>query len=214
MKQAKFLLTKPLVLLGAGGHAVVLLGLIRQLNLSLLGVCDPQLSKEDIKEWQGIPVLGDDNFLNNIDNGQVELVLGVGQTIGNKIRQSIYQRYTQQGFIFPALVHPKAFVDPSAKLGNGVQVMAGAIIQPNVIIEENVIVNTCASIDHDCLVGSHVHIAPGATVCGGVRIENGAFIGAGSIVVQEVSIGTDAIVTAGTVLKNSLSAHQKSSKRN
>lgn len=206
------MLTKPLVLLGAGGHAKVLLGLIRQLNLSLLGVCDPKLSKENVKEWEGITVLGDDSFLNNM-NDHVELALGVGQIIGSKVRQLIYQRYTQQGFVFPVLVHPKAFVDPSAKLGNGVQVMAGAMIQPNVTIEENVIVNTCASIDHDCLVGSHVHIAPGATVCGGVRIENGAFIGAGSILVQEVSIGTDAIVTAGTVLKSNLSAHQKSNKR-
>lgn len=191
----------------------MLLGLLRQLQLSLLGVCDPELSKENVEEWLGIAVLGGDDFLINKDYSQVELVLGVGQIVGSKVRQLIYKRYTQQGFIFPPLVHPKAFVDPSAKLGNGVQVMAGAIIQPNVTIEENVIVNTCASIDHDCLVGSHVHIAPGATVCGGVRIENGAFVGAGSVTIQGVTIGTDAIVTAGTVLKNDLPAHQQSNKR-
>lgn len=201
------------MLLGAGGHAKVLLGLIRQLKLDLLGVCDPELSKKNIKEWQGIEVLGDDRILDDLDTDQVELVLGIGQIIGSNVRQSIYQRYVQKGFVFPTLVHPVAFVDPSVSLGNGVQVMAGAIIQPDVTIGENVIVNTAASIDHDCLVGSHVHIAPGATVCGGVRIENGTFIGAGSVIVQELTIGSGAVVTAGTALKRNLSANQKANQR-
>lgn len=201
------------MLLGAGGHAKVLLGLIRQLKLDLLGVCDPELSKKNIKKWQGIDVLGDDHILDDLENDQVGLALGIGQIIGSNVRQSIYQHYVQKGFVFPTLIHPAAFVDPSVSLGNGVQVMAGAIIQPDVTIGENVIVNTSASIDHDCMVGSHIHIAPGATVCGGVRIEHGVFIGAGSVIVQERSIGSGAVVTAGTVLKSSLSANQQSSQR-
>lgn len=211
--EADFSPAKPLVLLGAGGHAKVLLGLIRQLNLHLLGVCDPALSAKQVAEWQGLPVLGDDDYLNTQEIDQIELVLGVGQIIGNKIRQSIYERFSNKGFIFPSLIHPNAFVDPSACLGKGVQIMAGAIVQPDARIGDNVIVNTSASIDHDCVIGSHVHVAPGATVCGGVQIESEAFIGAGSVIVQELVIGRSSVVPAGTLLTKNLPPFQKASKR-
>lgn len=205
--------TKPLILLGAGGHAKVLLGLIQQCELPIFGICDPTLWEANIKEWNGLPVLGDDSFLDSRKCNDFDLVLGVGQLVNSKLRKTIYQRFTEMGFTFPNLIHPTAFVDPSVSLNKGVQVMAGAVIQPGVTIGENVIVNTSASIDHDCKIDAHVHIAPGATLCGGVQIESEAFIGAGSTIIQEISIGRGSVVTAGSLLSSNLPPNQKTKKR-
>ena len=45
-----------------------------------------------------------------------------------------------------------------------------------------------------------MHIAPGATICGGVTVEDSVFIGAGATVIQSVHIGANSIIAAGAVV--------------
>jgi UDP-perosamine 4-acetyltransferase len=193
----------PLVLLGAGGHAKVLAALARVAGFQILGVCDPVLAAECVRDWEGLEVLGDDGAIESLSPDRVSLILGIGQLVSGNIRERLYSSWRERGFAFPSLVHPFAWVAADAKLGPGVQVMAGAVIQPGCKVDENSIINTRATVDHDCCVGRNVHVAPGSTLCGSVRVYNNAFIGAGSTVVQGVSIGEGAVVGAGvTVVKN------------
>lgn len=198
-----------LILLGAGGHAKVLHALALSLGHDLFGVCDPDLASRGVREWRGLPILGDDAVLKSLDPGKFGIINGIGSIAGSTTRQDVYDRVRKLGFGFPALVHPTAWVADDATLGDGVQVMAGAIVQPDCSIGVNSIVNTRASIDHDCHLGAHVHIAPGATLCGGVLIGDGTFIGAGAIVIQGISIGSCATVGAGTTLVKSLQDMEK-----
>ncbi len=197
---------KPLVILGAGGHAKVLLALVQSVGFEVLGVCDPALADQGIEEWRGISVLGGDNALEALDPRSIELVNGLGQLVGGTGRRSIFQRLKQQGFRFPVLVHPTAWVDQSAILHEGVQIMAGAVIQADVVIGANSIINTRAGIDHDCRLGEDVHVAPGATLCGGVQVEGRAFIGSGATVIQGLKVGVEAVVGAGATLSRNLEA--------
>jgi len=75
--------------------------------------------------------------------------------------------------------------------------MAGVVIQPGCAIGENSIINTRAGVDHDCRIGHDVHVAPGATLCGTVTVEDGAFIGAGATVIQGLRVGARAVVECG-----------------
>lgn len=197
---------RPLILLGAGGHAKVLLALARAAGLTVRGVCDPALAAQGAGEWNALPVLGGDEALERIDPAAVGLVLGVGQLVGQERRAAMYARLAQKGFTFPPLVHPAAWVAPSVRIAPGVQVMAGAVVQPDCTIGENSIINTRASIDHDCRIGANVHIAPAATLCGGVMVADLAFVGSGATVIQGLSIGEGAVVGAGTTLLQDLPA--------
>ncbi|MGY2285380.1 acetyltransferase [Pseudomonas gingeri] len=199
---------KPLVLLGAGGHAKVLLSLIQASGLELLGVCDPALSLQGVTLWRGIRVLGGDDALDVIDPLSVGLVNGVGQLVGSSGRHSIFVGLKKKGFYFPSLVHPAAWVDSTAVLQEGVQVMAGAVIQADVSIGANSIINTRSAIDHDCCLGADVHIAPGATLCGGVHVGAQAFIATGATVIQGLTVGEGSVVGAGAVLVRNLLARQ------
>ena len=194
----------PLVLLGAGGHARVLVALARAAGYEILGVCDPVLAARNVAKWEGLSVLGDDQALKHLAPDRVELMLGVGQLAAGNVREQIYVSWRAQGYAFPALVHPTAWTAPSVVLRDGVQVMAGAVIQPNCDIGENSIVNTRASVDHDCRIGRDVHVAPGATLCGSVTVEDRAFIGAGATVIQGVRVGKSAVVGAGVTLVRDL----------
>lgn len=200
---------RALVLLGAGGHARVLLALIRAAGYSVLGVCDPHLAAGGQSSWEGLDVLGDDETLAaRLGPDQVALALGVGQLSSGTQRERIYNQWRSRGYVFPPLVHPTAWLANDAMLADGVQIMAGAIIQPGCSIGENSIINTRVSVDHDCRISSNVHLAPGATLCGSVHVAAGAFIGAGAVIIQGVHIGEHAVVGAGATLVRKLESYQ------
>lgn len=196
------------VILGAGGHARVLLALMRAAGYEVQGVCDPRLVADGTSSWEGLDVLGDDAVLAKcFDPDQIVLALGVGQLSAGTLRSRIYDQWRNRGYEFPALVHPTAWLASDVVLAEGVQVMAGSIIQPGCVIGENSIINTRASVDHDCNIAANVHVAPGATLCGSVSVASGAFIGAGAVIIQGLHIGEQAIVGAGATLVRDLGPH-------
>ena len=191
------------ILLGAGGHARVVLALARSLGFDVVGVCDPTITGQ----WQGLVVLGDDSALRAQDR-DIVLLNGLGKLPGGTRRRMVQDHWQGHGFAFPALVHPAAWVAPDAALGAGVQVMAGAVAQLGCRIGAGTIVYTRAGVDHDCTLGTDVHIGPGATLCGGVTVGDGAFVGAGATVVQGLTLGAEAVLAAGAVLVRDLGAGQ------
>lgn len=195
---------RPLILLGAGGHAKVLVGLVEALGRNFAGVCDPVLAQANLCDWRSIKVLGDDSALARFDPEEFELVLGFGPTPNSTKRADVFNALVERGYHLPSLVHPSAIVDRTAAINDGVQVMAGAIIQPDCLIGMNAVVNTSASVDHDTVIERDAHIAPGAVLCGGVKIGVGAFVGASATLLPLVEIGAHSLVAAGSTLARSL----------
>lgn len=97
---------------------------------------------------------------------------------------------------FPILIHPKAWASPSATIGEGTVIMAGAVVQAEALIGKHVIVNTGATVDHDAIVGDYAHIAPGAHLCGNVHVGEGALVGVGVGVAPNTKIPAWSLVKA------------------
>jgi len=193
-----------IVILGGGGHARVLIELIRVSgNYKIVGVLDPRL-KKGVKVLD-VPVLGGDELLNELFNSGVAMAcIGVGSIRDNSIRRKLYEKVKQIGFSVPSLLHPKAVLSETSKIAEGVQVMVGTIVQVNNFIDENTIINTGAIVEHDCIIGKHVHICPGTIISGGCIIGDSAFIGAGATVIQGIKIGKNTIVAAGSLVVNNV----------
>jgi sugar O-acyltransferase (sialic acid O-acetyltransferase NeuD family) len=192
---------RPLIVIGAGGHAKVLIDAlqIQKQKRELLGVVDADLSKHGIAVL-GVELLGTEEIILEHRAGDVELVNGVGSVSSMDARATAFERWRGRSYTFATVVHPSAIVARSAELASGVQVMAGAVIQAESVVSENTIVNTRASIDHDCVIGAHCHVAPGATLSGGVRVGERTHIGVGACVVQGVVIGSRCLIAAGAVV--------------
>lgn len=192
-------MTLPVVVIGGGGHARVVLDTLRTAGLAVSGVVDPRPETAD-RLPAGIQLIGRD--LQEIKADRVQVVLGVGSIdVGEKNpRPRIFADTKAAGFTFMLLRHPSAILSAAVELGDGVQIMAGAILQPGVSVGANCIVNTGASLDHDCRIGDHVHIAPGAVLSGGVIVGDGSHIGTGAIVIQNVRIGAGSMIAAGAVV--------------
>lgn len=190
---------KSCILIGAGGHARVVQELAELCGANIVGVCDPKFEDTAEQQWNGLRVLGGDAYLAETDPTSVLLLNGVGMLPGNGIRKTVYDRFTQMGFRFPPLLHPFAWVSTSASICDGAQIMAGVVVQPGARIGENTIVNTRSSIDHDSYLGANCHLAPGAILCGDVRIGDSSFIGAGATVVQAVIVAPGRVIKAGSL---------------
>ncbi len=192
---------KPVILLGAGGHAKVLLDILLEQNIEILGIAEKD-GADLPPDLCGVPVIGSDSDVQQYPPDKVELVNGIGSIGSTALRQKVYEKFKRQDYCFAQVIHPRAVVSRRALLGEGVQIMAGAVVNIGTRIKENSIINTNASVDHDCLIGAHVHIAPGVTLSGGVMVGDGSHIGTGTSVVQGLEIGTHVIVGAGAVVVN------------
>lgn len=202
MTKVRYLLIKPLVILGAGGHTSVLVDILRQNQREILGLVSPDVDI-DREVLADICHYYHDEDVLTFESDNIVLVNGIGSLPGNTLRTKIYKKFTMLGFTFDSVVAPSAIVSPYAKLGQGVQVMAGAIIQAGAVIGDNTIINTGAIIEHDCVIGSHNHIAPGVTLSGEVHTSDQVHVGTGASVVQCIAIGDNVVIGAGaTITKN------------
>lgn len=191
---------KQLIILGGGGHAKVLLSALRASHRPVLGFTDLDASKTTLL---GLARLGTDDAVASHPPDRVELVNGLGSVKTTELRRRIFDRFRALGYTFAQVIHPAANIAAEVDLGEGVQIMAGAVIQPGCRLAENCVVNTLASVDHDCQLDAHVHVAPGAVLSGEVHVGAGSHIGTGARIIQSVTIGKGCVVGAGaTVLKN------------
>jgi sugar O-acyltransferase (sialic acid O-acetyltransferase NeuD family) len=190
-------LNRPLILIGAGGHARVLLSTLLLQERQILGFVDSHRIGADLL---GLAQLGGDDAVLTYDPSEILLVNGVGSPASISKRLKAYEYFRTEGYSFASVIHPGSIVAPEAKLADGVQIMAGAIVQTGCVIEEDSIINTGARIDHDCVIRAHAHVAPGAVLSGNVHVGHRAHVGAGAVVIQNIRLGDDSIIGAGAVV--------------
>jgi sugar O-acyltransferase (sialic acid O-acetyltransferase NeuD family) len=132
-------------------------------------------------------------------------IVAIGGSRGRD-RLIIQQIFSEDGISVDKILHPTSYVSPTARLGSGTQVLAHTNIASDVITGMGCIVNNLSNIDHECILGNGVHIAPGAVLCGCVRIDDYAFIGAGAVVLPRINIGRDSVVGAGAIVTKDVPA--------
>lgn len=194
--------SRPIIIIGCGGHAAVLIDALKAGGAQLLAAADDDPAKTGTR-IAGLDIIGDRTAVRAHDPGGVLLANGVGSKGDPRERRSIFHWFKQAGYEFATVVHPSAVMAGDVVLGEGVQIMAGAVIQPRCTIGANTIVNTRAGIDHDARIGEHVHIGPGATLCGDVTLGNACHVGPGATLIQGVRLAGDCVVAAGAVVVRS-----------
>lgn len=194
-----------LLLLGAGGHARVVaetaLSSGRFSRIAFLD--DRRAGTVQLAQQLGWPVIGplsaslDPQITNQFHSALV--------AIGNAtVRLQWLQILSASGYELPVLIHPTAWVSPSAQLGIGSVVFAQAAIQAQAVIGSGAILNTGCSVDHDAQLGDGVHICPGARLAGEVQVGDRSWIGIGASVIQQIRIGADVTVGAGAAVVRDL----------
>jgi sugar O-acyltransferase (sialic acid O-acetyltransferase NeuD family) len=184
-----------LAILGASGHGKVVA------EIALASGWDEVFFFDDAwpgKSFNGTwPISGSTSeLLKRLDEFR-GVVVGIGEC---STRWRKHQELRHAGAPLVNLQHPFAWVSPSATLGAGTVVMAGAVVNADARIGEACIVNTGATVDHDCILDDAVHVCPGAHLSGQVRVGRESWIGVGAVVRQDVEIGCRVMVGAGAAV--------------
>jgi len=193
-----------IIIVGASGHGSVIADIIqRTKEHRLVGFVDSR--KPAGTRVLGAPVLGDEDVLREMCKRHevTGLCLGVGD---NWLRGQLAERLADLNLPFTTVVHPSAQLAPSARLGRGVVIMAGAIVNCSAEVGDFCIINTKASLDHDGQMHANSSLAPGATVGGAVEIGAYTAVGIGAVVREKVRIGANTVIGAGAVVLHDIPA--------
>ena len=100
----------------------------------------------------------------------------------NSIRTDWIETLKKEGVKICSMIHPSAYVSPTAVIQDGTMVLPNASIGTNVRIGQGCIINMNAVVDHDCLLEDGVHICLGAVVKAGIIIKENTKIEAGQVI--------------------------------
>jgi len=191
-----------IILWGGTGQAKVVRPIIEHYGSKVVAVFDdnPNL----LPPFPDVPLyVGWGGFQEWIQGYPRRAELGFCVAIGNphgRVRVRFHERLMAEGLQAVTLAHPSARIAPNASIGEGCQLMAGAIVNPEARLGRQCIINTKASVDHECVLDDGVELAPGVTLCGIAHLGINVWVCAGATVLPRINIGADAIVGAGAVV--------------
>ncbi len=194
---------KPIVLIGAGGHAVSCIDVIeKSKEFKIIGLLGTKM--EIGKKVLGYEVIGDENNLLSLRRKIKHAFIAVGQISSPDTRVEIFTKLEELEFSMPTIISPFALVSKHSQIGQGTIVLHGARINAETVIGANCIINTNAVIEHGSKVGNHCHISTGALLNGEVSVGYGTFIGSGAIIRNGISVGNTNIIGMGSQISKNL----------
>ncbi len=193
-----------LVIIGAGGFAKELAWLWQTCKKhdpdtpDLIGFID---GSPEWKDWQGIPVLGGDDWAAKNLDADTGYILGIGQA---KIRQRLAQYYDTRGLPTTSLIHPKVRMGPGTELSEGVTICAGNTLTVDIKVGRHVLINLHGTIGHDTVIGDYSVLSPGVHVSGHSNIGQTCDLGTGVMILPDIKIPAETVIGAGAVVTRNI----------
>ena len=182
-----------LLIVGAGGHAKVVIDAAQAAGHTIAGVVG---APSDAPEILGHTVV---YSADGVDADGFVVAIG-----DNATRARLFAEYASRGLSPAVVVHPSVIVGSDVELGAGTFIAAGVVINTGARIGVDSILNTGCSVDHDCAIGAHSHIGPQAALCGAVRLGEGVLLGVGACAAPCASVGSWSVVGAGAAIVGEL----------
>ena len=191
---------KRIIVYGAGGHAKVIISMLRLMDWEIAGLIDDNVPADTLVS--GVKVLGGAGLLADLRSQGISNVVNSIGGIGDYLaRWNVFQQLRELDFSFPTLVHPSAFVEDSAVLSDGVQILPQSYVSSESTIGFGTLINAGVVISHDAEIGRCVNMSPGALIAGNVKVADFAQIGMGATINIGVRIGSEARIGNSAVVK-------------
>ncbi len=176
---------KKLYIIGAGsvgGH--VALNIEEYSNeFEIMGFFDDDPEKIQTKQF-GYNVIGTVDDALKLQEASV--IIGIAFP---KIKQKIIEKLSlNSSFVYPTLIHRKAWLSKGVTVRQGCIVYPGATINYGTEINDFVVINMNCSIGHHTQIGNYSSLAPGVNTGGHTIIERAVDVGIGVSTLQQVRI--------------------------
>ena len=182
------MIKKKIIIIGAGQNGKVVRNVLaKDHKIAVTGFLD------DAK--RGKEVLGKIRDFLKFKKRGYEFFISIGD---NAVRSKVFLKLQKNGAKFVNAIHPLAYLEPSAKLGNNTMVGAFSYLNLNCSVGDNTFINNGCIIEHDVKIGAHGHLAPGVVTAGRVVVGDKVFIGLGAILRDGIVVGDNVIICAGS----------------
>ncbi len=187
---------KSVAIIGYSGHAHTGIDILNSCGYTVSVYCDNEARDQNPF---GLEYLGSEN-----NPAVLEILKGYDYFIGignnNSLRRKVFEHVSPTLGLPVNAIHASAVLSPSVKLKQGLFISANVSINALSEIGMTTVCNTGSVIEHGCIIGDFVFIAPGAVLCGDVTIGDNTFVGANSVIKQGVKVGSNVIIGAGSVV--------------
>lgn len=192
-----------LVLLGTGLYAEELIDATRGIPGTKIVACCENIDRGKAGgELRGVPIVWVDELPSL---GDFAAVCAITTTA----RERYVAQVAALGVHFGSLVHPRATLAPSVRIGAGVVIQAGAILGAHTTLGDHVMINRGALIGHHSSLEDYVTVQPGANIGGATRIGARAYIALGAQVLDRRVVGDGALVGAGSLVTRDVEANSQ-----
>jgi sugar O-acyltransferase (sialic acid O-acetyltransferase NeuD family) len=172
------ILNKNLLILGAGGH-----GRVVKETAEAMGCFNNIDFLDDNSEL----AIGKCEEFKKYSNYYSYGFVGIGK---NEQRIRWIAQLIDAGYQLPVLIHPTAYISPSAVIETGTIVCPKAVINNNAKVKKGCIISIGALVDHDSCIGEGSHVNSGAIVKASCTIEPLKKLDAGMVYSNEKKIRT------------------------
>ncbi|HUQ61770.1 acetyltransferase [Lentzea sp.] len=199
-------MTRPLLLIGAGGLAREVIAAVRLLPdvWNPIGALDDSAALHGTL-IDGVPVLGGLDGLG--DHPDAAVVACIANARRPLSRLNLVSKLGLPDERWATIVHPAA-VTSGATIGAGTVLLAGVVITTPLSVGRHVVAMPHVLITHDDEVSDGVTFAGRASLGGGVVVGESAYLGQGALVREGVKIGAGAVVGMGAVVLRDVPAGQ------
>lgn len=151
-----------------------------------------------------IPVVSYEDIDMLYSPSSVELLMAVGYSEMNDIREKLYRQYCKKGYTFGTYVHPSVIIGDECLVGKGNVFFEGVIIENGCQIGDLNAFFFGTVVGHDSIIGDFNSFSR-SSIAGRVKVGNNCFLGMGSVVNSDVTIGSHVLIGAATYVTTNIS---------
>ena len=199
---------KEIYIIGAGGFGRDVLDTIYEINkirrtFLISGVIDEDGAKKG-ESLYGTSVLGNLSVFQT-EKFRKSMVRAIVAIADPRVKERIVN--SLKGKVeWETIVHPKAFISSTAKVGEGSIIQCFSAINANVVLGKHCIINSNCVIGHDTVIENYSSFMHMCGIMGNCKISERTYVGAGAVSLQGITIGSDAVIGAGSVVINDVEA--------
>lgn len=175
------------------------IGFIDDSKAAGIGVIDSQRTLGSLAQATALP---------RLQPGAIELVFAIGYT-SMQMRRAALERVLSAGYQLFTLLHPRAVIEPSARIGQGCVVLAGAVIDQHVSVGAACFVDIGVRLTAGTTVGCNNYFSSGTATGSRVKIGDDCFFGMDCTITTEVQMGSNLFVNAKTLVPRNVADNLK-----
>lgn len=138
----------------------------------------------------------------------ISLFCALGSSRLNSDRMQIYSAFKARGYNFVSYISSRAFISPSAIIGDNAFILEHNVVQSKARIGSNVTLWSGNHIGHHASINDHVFISSHVVIAGYASVGSNCFIGINASVADYCSVADFNYIGAGSLIGKSSKPYQ------